>query len=180
MQHSIDLLYILSSFYEKIYIVKPQTSRYANSEKYVVCKGFLFPSCDVFFPFLHRAFEKMVSSPNLKITEELYIHRFISVPISYFFLSKLEEYNAIFGQQQIENIHYTISLIENKHKQEKIDNLIRNNVQKCVSWCIRHNVSYNTNIMASSMGFNESTSIIQFTEDNQDDLLNNEDLPMVF
>lgn len=180
MQHSIDLLYILSSFYEKIYIVKPQTSRYANSEKYVVCKGFLFPHCDIFFPFLHRAFEKMVSSPNLKNIEELYIHRFVSVPISYFFLSKLEEYNAIFGQQQIENIHYTISLIENKHKQDKIDNLIKNNVQKCASWCIRHNVSYNTNLTTSSAGFIESASIVQFTDDNHDDLLDNDDLPMVF
>ena len=30
MQHTIDLLYILSSFYEKVYIMKPYTSRYAN------------------------------------------------------------------------------------------------------------------------------------------------------
>ena len=45
MQHTIDLLYILSAFYEKVYIVKPNTSRYANSEKYIVCKKiFIFIS----------------------------------------------------------------------------------------------------------------------------------------
>jgi hypothetical protein len=92
----------------------------------------------------------------------------------------LEEYNAIFGQQQIENIHYTISLIENKHKQDKIDNLIKNNVQKCASWCIRHNIVYNTNLTTSSTGFIESASIVQFADDNHDDLLDNDDLPMVF
>ena len=30
---SLDLLYILSLSYEKVYIVKPNTSRFANSEK---------------------------------------------------------------------------------------------------------------------------------------------------
>jgi len=37
---SLDLLYLLCSCYEKVYIVKPNTSRFANSEKYIVCKNF--------------------------------------------------------------------------------------------------------------------------------------------
>jgi 23S rRNA U2552 (ribose-2'-O)-methylase RlmE/FtsJ len=135
MQHSIDLLFILSSFYEKIYIIKPQTSRYANSEKYVVCKNFLYNSIDDFYPILCNNFEKMVN------TDE-YIHRFIDCPIPIIFITKLEEYNAILGQQQIENIHYTISLIKNKNKQDKIENLIKTNIQKCISWCIKYNISY--------------------------------------
>jgi len=165
MQHSIDILYILSSFYEKVHIIKPQTSRYANSEKYVVCKGFIFSSCEHFFPFLHRAFEKMVSSTNS--SEDLYIHRFISIPISYCFLTKLEEYNAIFGQLQIENIHYTISLIENKHKQEKIDNLIKNNLQKCIIWCTKHNVLFNSFITNNTNIFlnNYEPNILSFSNE---------------
>jgi len=143
MQHSIDLLYILSSFYEKVYIIKPQTSRYANSEKYVICKGFLFNSCENFYPFLYRAFDKMLSCTNKDNTQELFIHRFLNIPIPFFFINKLEEFNAIFGQQQIENIHYTISLISSKHKQDKIDNLIKLNIQKCVQWCMKNNVEIN-------------------------------------
>jgi 23S rRNA U2552 (ribose-2'-O)-methylase RlmE/FtsJ len=152
MQHTVDLLFILSSFYDKVYIIKPQTSRYANSEKYIVCKGFILPTCQYFFPFLHRAFEKM-SMPSEK---EVFISRFLSIPVSYFFTSRIEEYNAIFGQQQIENIHYTISLIDNKNKQEKIDNLIKTNIQKCVAWCMKYNVLHNifspttTNIFLST------------------------------
>ena len=136
MQHSIDLIYILSTFYEKIYIIKPQTSRYANSEKYIVCKGFLFGSTDSYYPILHRTFEKMMSS-------EQHIHRFINIPIPLSFVTRLEEYNAIFGQQQIENIYFTISLIKNKNRQDKIDNLIKTNIQKCIAWCIKYNVPYN-------------------------------------
>jgi hypothetical protein len=57
---------------------------------------------------------------------------------------KLEEYNSVFGQQQIENIYYTLGLIESKGKlNEKIDNLIKLNIQKCIQWCIKHNIPYN-------------------------------------
>jgi 23S rRNA U2552 (ribose-2'-O)-methylase RlmE/FtsJ len=140
MQHSIDILYILSSFYEKVYIIKPNTSRFANSEKYIICKGFIHGSCNSYYPFLHRAFEKMMTNNS---TCELYIHRFLNLNIPYYFLTKIEEYNSIFGQQQIENIHYTISLIENKHKQDKIDNLIRINIQKCTQWCAKYNIECN-------------------------------------
>lgn len=147
MQHTIDALYILSSFYEKVYIFKPNTSRNANSEKYIVCRGFLFSKYDHYYPFLHRGFEKMTIEPELSIDKpikkELFVHRFLNIPISNIFLIKLEEYNAIFGQKQIENIHYTISLIDNKHKQEKIDNIIKINIQKCIHWCMKYNIEFN-------------------------------------
>jgi len=136
MEHTVDLLYILSSFYDKMYILKPQTSRYANSEKYVVCKDFLFHTNKHFFPFLQMTFEKM------KMYQEYPIQRFLNTTISNYFLNRIEEINSIFGQQQVENIHYTISLIENRHKQEKINTLIKINIQKCIQWCMKNNVEY--------------------------------------
>jgi 23S rRNA U2552 (ribose-2'-O)-methylase RlmE/FtsJ len=143
MQHTVDLLYLLSSFYEKVYITKPQTSRYANSEKYIVCKGFLFPNYKPFYSFLYNAFSKMQNTLENPMSS---VYRFLNIPISKYFLSKVEEYNAIFGQQQIENIHYTLSLIENNIKQDKINHLIKNNIQKCIQWCIKNNVEYNTSM----------------------------------
>lgn len=138
MQQTIDLLYILASFYENVYITKPQTSRYANSEKYIVCKGFLFSNCDDFYPFLYSVFEKLVN-----IADKEKIVRFLKIPIPSYFINKLEELNAIFGQQQIENIHNTILLINNKNKLNKIENLIKINIQKSIQWCIKHNIKYN-------------------------------------
>jgi len=155
MQHSIDIIYILSSFYERVYVAKPNTSRAANSEKYIICKGFLHSNCDVYFPYLYRSFEKMTAcSANVPFSgseatgfEEnysnpLYIHRYLTTNIPQYYLTKMEDYNAIFGQQQIENIHYTISLIDNNYKNDKIDNLIRINVKKCLLWCVKYNVEY--------------------------------------
>jgi 23S rRNA U2552 (ribose-2'-O)-methylase RlmE/FtsJ len=139
MEHTVDLLYLLSSFYEKVYITKPQTSRYANSEKYVVCKNFIFNTNVDFYPYLYNAFNTMTQNNE-------YVHRFLNINISNHFITKLEEYNSIFGQQQTENIYYTISLIETKNKTEKLDTLIKTNIQKCINWCVRHNIQYNNTV----------------------------------
>lgn len=139
MQHTIDILAILASFYSKVYITKPQTSRYANSEKYIVCKGFLYDSTREFYPYLYRAFDKMVGQMSIG---ETWCLRFLSRSISQPFVNSLEEYNAIFGQQQIENIYYTITLIENTEKHDKIEMIIKSNVQKCVHWCTKYSVPY--------------------------------------
>jgi hypothetical protein len=94
------------------------------------------------------------------------IHRFLTAPLSHCFITKIEEINAILGQQQIENIHYTISLIENKHKQEKIDNLIRINIQKCTQWCLRNNVEYHIFNQNSNIFMKEPTNIAEPSTDN--------------
>lgn len=141
MNHTIDLLYILSSFYESVYIIKPYTSRYANSEKYVVCKNFIYANSNSYYEILYETFNKMVDNKG-----EKKVLRFFNTPLNYNFVIKMEEYNAVFGQQQIENIHYTISLIENKFKQEKIDKLLKINVSKCIYWCNKHTVPCNKDL----------------------------------
>lgn len=40
-ESSIHMLFLLSNMYEEMFIYKPRTSRPTNSEKYIVCKGFL-------------------------------------------------------------------------------------------------------------------------------------------
>jgi 23S rRNA U2552 (ribose-2'-O)-methylase RlmE/FtsJ len=136
MLHTIDLLFLLSSFYEKVYITKPQTSRSANSEKYIVCKKFLFSSNVLFYNNIYNTFKLMMDRPT-------HSYRFLNIAIPNYFLTKMEEYNSIFGQYQIENIYNTICLIESKQKTDKIELFIKNNIQKCLNWCIKFNVPYN-------------------------------------
>jgi 23S rRNA U2552 (ribose-2'-O)-methylase RlmE/FtsJ len=136
MQHTIDILYLLSSFYKKVYITKPHTSRYANSEKYIICNHFMFSQTSVIYPYLLKGFQDMMDSGDQ------YIGRLLNKSIPQYFITKLEEYNCIFGEQQIYNIYYTLSLIETK-KTDKIENLIKTNIQKSISWCERHNIVSN-------------------------------------
>ena len=138
MQHTIDLLYILSSFYEKVYIIKPNTSRYANSEKYIVCKNFIFNNTsDYYYNIFLSPFINMLNNNNKPII------RFLNIDVSLFFTSKIQEYNAIFGQQQLENIYHTFSIINNKSKFEKYNSNIINNIVKCIHWCNKFNIETN-------------------------------------
>ena len=134
--------------------MKPHSSRYANSEKYLICKGFLYDSCDIYFPYLLNVFTKMITINTNNI------FRFLNIPISNYFITKLEEYNAIFGQQQIENIYYTISLIDSKNSSEKIDTLIKTHIHKCIQWCNKHNVNTNTSLQIQDNIFIPDSSFV--------------------
>ena len=146
MEHTVDLLYILSAFYKNVYITKPQTSRYANSEKYVVCKNFLFNDCSDFFPVLKDTLCKVIDT-------EHNIHRFLKTNISNHFKNKLEEYNAISGQQQMETIQTTLTMIINNTKQDKLDSMVKTNVLHSVKWCEKHNVEVNASTSPSINSF---------------------------
>ena len=130
---TIDCVSLLTSFYKQVYVVKPNTSRYANSEKYLVCKDFKFTNTT----FLLKKFLAIVN----KINDDPYITQVLSINTPYILSSKIEEINAIFGQQQIESINNTINLIQH-NKNEKLEQIKKNNIQKCTNWCIKNKVPY--------------------------------------
>ena len=72
-----------------------------------------------------------------------HISSILNFELDYYYSNKIEEYNAIFGQQQIGNINTTLSLISCKNKNERLETLKKNHVQKSIQWCDRNNISYN-------------------------------------
>lgn len=134
---TIELLFLLSVMYKSVYITKPNTSRYANSEKYVVCRDFkgielntLTKLMNVFKQFIERKDE--------------YIFSLFDFPINEIYLRTIKEINCILGQQQIETIHRTITLIKNNMKKnEKIEKNTKHNINLCIDWCKKHNIPYN-------------------------------------
>ena len=143
LQSTVELIYLLSCFYERVYIIKPNTSRYANSEKYIVCKNFKYEDTSEISKKLLA-----ISSVLDKLDWESYhIESIINIPIQYYFINQLTEYNAIFGQQQIENIIKTMTLIErNNYYREYLLHSKSSNIQKCIQWCLKNNIPYNKNI----------------------------------
>jgi 23S rRNA U2552 (ribose-2'-O)-methylase RlmE/FtsJ len=137
-----DLMYLLSSLYKQVYIVKPNTSRLANSEKYIVCKGFK--------KYPDKLINNIILNYEALKTSE-FISRILNNNLDYFYLNKIEEYNAIFGQQQIENINATLNLISCKNKNDKLDTMKKNNIQKCTAWCEKNNISYNKNLASANV-----------------------------
>jgi 23S rRNA U2552 (ribose-2'-O)-methylase RlmE/FtsJ len=144
---TIDIIFLLSTLYKQVFIVKPNTSRLANSEKYIICKYFKEPQ-----PLLIDKI--MVEYPKLQSYS--FISSILNLNLDYFFINKIEEYNAIFGQQQIENIAYTLNVIgsKNKSKNDKLDILKKNNIQKCIQWCEKNNIPYNKIVITNNIFLN--------------------------
>ena len=138
---SAELIYLLSTMYEKVYVVKPNTSRYANSERYLVCINFLYSNSNYYAPI----FEQLMATI---CNDTTFIRSFFNgVKIPLFYYNKLEESSSIIGQIQIDNIYNTLALIENRYKADKINFHMKTNIQKCVKWCIKNQVEYNPNVM---------------------------------
>lgn len=133
---SARMLYLICSFYEMVYMMKPQCSNFTNDERYIICKGFVRPQTDDFI----AAMSSVIKMGDIGG----------SWNISTYFLSKLEEYNAIFGQQQLECIHHTFYLIDMKSRGNKLEYLLQNNLQKCVAWCEKNGVPFNPEVLTSA------------------------------
>ena len=134
----VDMLFIFSCVYEKVFIIKPSMSKITKGERYIVCKN---------------RNEKMVSMNSLVsqfqekiekcLNEELNVHSLISNQIPYHFMNKIEESNAVIGQQQLESYDLIINIFKNKNKDDKIEALKRNHIQKCIQWCERNQLPHN-------------------------------------
>ena len=135
-----QLIYLLSCFYNNVYISKPNTSRHANSEKYIICTDFKIHDTTLISYKFHRVLT-VLNNIDFKTYS---IHKIINLPIDLYFKNHIEEINAIFGQQQIENIINTTKIVTFREKKNDKLNQNKNiNIQKCINWCIQNNIPYN-------------------------------------
>ncbi len=120
---TISLIQTLYDVYEDIQIVKPLTSRPANSEKYIICCGF---------------------THNMKILDKHMTHleEFINNgdngrDIKNTVLDKIVSYNTFLTTRQIQYIQKTFDYIK---KAESLDmpRILRENVSKCHKWCEKY------------------------------------------
>jgi len=161
MKSSVDILYILSSLYNEVHIYKPQTSRYANSEKYIICMDFKCTDTTG----LSKKFYNIISVLNTNVLENTNISTIFNVPINHKFKMKITEINAILGQQQIDNILTTLRFIENKErKNEKLQNLSTKNIQKCVNWCIKYKIPYYKNMSTGNIFLSKNKTYNNFVK----------------
>jgi 23S rRNA U2552 (ribose-2'-O)-methylase RlmE/FtsJ len=143
---TIDVLCVLCNMYKEVFVSKPCTSRHANSERYIVCKHFRPASSDPLLPHLRRMFKQLEDFPHNAAMASL-------LPLEHdtYFLNKIEECNAVIGQQQMETINATINLIINKGHAEKLESMKRHNMLKCVNWCEKHGIPYNKLIQQNNI-----------------------------
>ena len=146
----VDIFYVLSSLYERVFVLKPNTTNVTSFDKYIVCKHFKKKEKDVNLKLNY--FRLLVF---LKKLDEKSIVSILDYDIPYYYKMKIDDMNIISGQQQIEALDLLINILKNKNKDEKIETLKKNNIQKSVLWCDRHKIPCNK--------FSEKTNIFLTT-----------------
>ena len=120
--NTVQLLYILYLCYDEITIFKPDTSRFSNSEKYIICKNYKYNNNII--KLLYDNFES-------------YNYLNIYVPLS--FIKDIKKYNNLYINKQIENINLIIYNIDNK-----LNNInLKEQIKIAIEWCTKYNLPIN-------------------------------------
>jgi hypothetical protein len=135
----VDILYFLTSLYEKVYICKPNTNNIVSFDRFIVCKNFVHN--DRSNNYLKINYLKLIIF--LKKLEDKNIISILDYDIPYYFKNKIDDLNVIIGQQQLDALDQIISIYKNKNKYEKLEIIKKNNIQKSVSWCEKYKIPCN-------------------------------------
>jgi 23S rRNA U2552 (ribose-2'-O)-methylase RlmE/FtsJ len=139
----IQILYILSYSFEKIHIYKPDTSRPANSEKYLVCINYKNNLTEQMkTDLLNVIGEWNFMSDTIKPSESM---RFKNMRIDNSFIRKINEYNQKYIDNQMYYLNKTIEIAQNKPNKEKYYEIIENQVNNAIEWCNKYGVEINKN-----------------------------------
>jgi len=138
----IDVIFILSGIYDKIFLVKPSISNITNGERYLICKGFNENLLNQ-SKLVSNIDEKLILKINNELISNACISSIIENELPYYLLNKLEESNLVIGRQQLEAYDQIINIFKNKNREEKVENLKRTNIQKCIQWCEKNQLPHN-------------------------------------
>ena len=133
-QVAIDCLYILSLCYNEVYIYKPNATSATLTDKFIVCKDFKLTSSDYLNDALSRVLGLVKLPGNIA---SIYSRR-----INNNYINTLIEANSVIGQQQLEAISNTITLIEQGKKKDKIEALKKQQSLKCAEWMKKFAVNF--------------------------------------
>jgi hypothetical protein len=167
----VDLIYLLSSLFEKVYIIKPNTNNVTTFEKYIVCKNYNV-ICDTKLEIHKSNYYKLQGF--IKNLNNKNIVSIIDYEIPCYFVNKIDDINIIIGQQQLESLDQIINIIKNKNKEERVETIKKSNIQKSVSWCEKLKIPYNrfsekTNIFLPIIKENKDGDKIIEEKDDKDD-----------
>lgn len=129
----LEIIYLYTCLFEKVTIVKPVSCNIMTNERFLVCKNYRLDTPPYDF------FNKLNSYLKMNTIE----YSLLNFELPYFFLNKIEESNVSIGFQQIEQIDLIMNIIKNKNREEKLENIKKTNIQKCILWCEKYKIPHN-------------------------------------
>ena len=139
----LQIIYLLTLCFEQVHIYKPETSRPANSEKYLVCLYYR----DNLSVSMKKNLLNIIEKWNLLANglSEMDSIIFSDLKISKEFIHKMDEYNRKYIDAQIFYLNNTIELAKNKIQKEQYYNIIHSQVMNAINWCNKYDIPINKN-----------------------------------
>lgn len=143
-----QMLWLLSITFDTVHIVKPYTSRVANSERYIVACGYQLCSKDI-EQYLCRLLSTWDDSKHLNSV--------MSNTLPPVFVNAVHKYNEWYAEQQCISLKKSYSLIDSfapPHNKQRRDNtqklqshavlkgIVKQQEHYARTWCKRYNVAY--------------------------------------
>lgn len=134
-KNTVEILKILTKVFDTIYLVKPLTSRPANSEKYVVCTGY---KCKEGLGEIQNLFNIINNDAISNVADYTNNDKIL--------LNCVLLYNIYYTSRQIFYIQKTLDVIKefelltSKEKSSKELFYIQRNQCKCIEWCKKYNI----------------------------------------
>jgi hypothetical protein len=180
----IEILYILTNLYDKIYIVKMNTTNIVNGERIIICKNFIqndeyWVEHDSikYLGFAQKLQLQLdnISASNTNSNNDVIIESIIDNKLPYYFINKIEDSNVNIGHSQIEQLDLILYMIKNKNRDEKIETIKKNNIIKCAQWCEKYKIPYNKCIDKINIFLPCANYIAETIEDidNDDEIISN-------
>ena len=128
---TLQLIFLLANYFEELIITKPYTSRPANSEKYLVCKGFIGIQ-EEYLNILYNIVNRWEQTKKM----DKYVDNLFAIKVPPYFKKNIMNYCNYVSRIQIEHIIKTI-LSRNFNKQH-IDCLLRSQIVHAIYWAIKY------------------------------------------
>ena len=141
---SLQFLELLNYSFKEVFIYKPETSRLANSEKYLVCRCFLDNLSNETKNKLLYNIKEWSNIEDKKNNNENYIV-LKDYKINNQLFYDLNDFNNKYLNEQIKSIDSIINIIENKLSKNEYHNTLKEQVIKATQWCKKYNVQINQN-----------------------------------
>lgn len=135
---SIDILYMLSFYFDTINIIKPFTSRAANSEKYIICKSFKGIS-----PTELNSLYTIVDELVIIFKQNKYVRRIIKNDIPQDFIDIVQAANIYFISRQIKSLIKGLSYVKEELNNEDINEIKKQQTIYSLAWCKKYNFPIN-------------------------------------
>ena len=131
---------LLGACYDEVLFCKPLTSRPANSEKYIVCRGFH----GIDEHYLKKLYI-IVKNWELIKERDMYVNRIFESKIPPIIKENLNKYNKNFCDHQIHNIKNTLEIIESRPSLKYLNDIVSTQCKSAMKWCEKYNVAINLN-----------------------------------